>query len=541
MALVDGSNVTISHLGLVAGVYDSLGIGDLIDELIPKKRHHIVSHGTAVKALLLNSLGFVERRLYIMPDYFDDIATERLLGQGIRPEHLNESLFGETLDAIARFNPTQLFTAISLTMMKKLASEPPVKPQDSPRLHHDTSSFKVTGEYDSDFGTRLIQIVRGHSKDHRNDLNQFAMTLVTNQHGIPVFMEPLSGNASDKKSLLRSIQAVRNNLVTDQRIYHIADSAFYTKLNLQTLGTQCYWISHVPNTIKEAKTLIHQEGITWQPCTDERYHSYELMSEYAGIPQKWVVYHSREQQTRSEKTFASRIEKQRKKDETALKKIFSHEYACETDARAELDRWFGKHHRYLPFNIQITSKNHRANGKKGRPKHGEELKEVFLISCKLMFNEEGVRREKERLGRFILATNDCEIDPDTLLDWYKEQGAVERGFRFLKDNSFHISEIFLKNPNRIAAVSMLMVLSLMVYTVTQWRIREILREKKKTVRDVKKQTAKPTTKRIYHLFRRVRQIKEVTDTGLKCLILNYTDELQDITRLFGPGVEKYYA
>ena len=39
MALIDGSNVTISHLGVVAGVYDSLGIGDLIDELIPKKRH----------------------------------------------------------------------------------------------------------------------------------------------------------------------------------------------------------------------------------------------------------------------------------------------------------------------------------------------------------------------------------------------------------------------------------------------------------------------------------------------------------------------
>jgi Transposase len=540
MALVDGSNVTISHLGLVAGVYDSLGIGNLIDELIPKKRHHIVSHGTAVKALLLNSLGFVERRLYIMPDYFDDIATERLLGPGIHPDHLNESLFGETLDAIARFNPTQLFTAISLTMMKKLTPEPP-KPQDSPRLHHDTSSFKVTGEYDSDFGTRLIQIVRGHSKDHRNDLNQFVITLVTNQHGIPVFMEPLSGNASDKKSLLRSIQAVRNNLVTDQRIYHIADSAFYTKLNLQTLGTQCYWISHVPNTIKEAKTLIHQEGIPWQPCTDERYHSYELTSEYAGIPQKWVLYHSRDQQTKSEKTFASRIKKQWKKDVNALKKTFKHEYACEPDARAALNRWFGKHPRYLPVNIQVTTKNRRVDGKKGRPKDGEEMKTIYFVSCALMYNDEEIRREKERLGRFILATNDCEIDSDTLLDWYKEQGAVERGFRFLKDNSFHISEIFLKNPNRIAAVSMLMVLSLMVYTVTQWQIREILREQKKTIRDVKKQTAKPTTKRIYHLFRRVRQIEEVTDTGVKCRILNYTDELQDITRLFGQGVEKYYA
>ena len=540
MALVDGSNVTISHLGVVAGVYDSLGIGDLIDELIPKKRHHIVSHGTAVKALLLNSLGFVERRLYIMPDYFDDVATERLLGPGIHPKHLNESLFGETLDAIARFNPTQLFTAISLKMMRKLAPEPS-HPKKSQRLHHDTSSFMVTGEYDSDFGTRLIQIVRGYSKDHRNDLNQFIINLVTNQHGIPVFMEPLSGNASDKKSLLRSIQAVRNNLVTNQRFYHVADSAFYTEFNLQSLGTQCYWISHVPNTIKEAKALIHQKEVVWNPCTDERYHYLEHSSEYAEIPQKWVMYHSRDQQTRSEKTFKSRIEKQQKKDETALKKIFSHEYACETDARADLDRWFGNHPRYLPEEIQVTKKNRRANGKKGRPKIGEEIKEIFFVSCKLTFNETEIQRERERLGRFILATNDCEIDADTLLEWYKEQGAVERGFRFLKDNTFHISEIYLKNPNRVAAVAMLMVLSLMVYTVTQWQIREILREQNKTIRDVKKQTAKPTTKRIYHLFRRVRQIEEVTVTGVECRILNYPDELQDITRLFGPGVEKYYA
>lgn len=83
MALVKGSNVSISHLGLVAGVYDSLGIGDLIDELMPKKRCHVISHGDAVKALILNSLGYFERRLYIMPDYFNDIATERLLGPGI--------------------------------------------------------------------------------------------------------------------------------------------------------------------------------------------------------------------------------------------------------------------------------------------------------------------------------------------------------------------------------------------------------------------------------------------------------------------------
>jgi transposase len=62
-------------------------------------------------------------------------------------------------------------------------------------------------------------------------------------------MEPLSGNASDKKILLKSIQAVRSNLVTQQTIYHMADSAFYTSGNIQSLGQHCFWISHVPMTI----------------------------------------------------------------------------------------------------------------------------------------------------------------------------------------------------------------------------------------------------------------------------------------------------
>jgi transposase len=88
-------------------------------------------------------------------------------------------------------------------MMEKL-------PLDAQRLHHDTTSISVTGEYDHEFKTRIIEITRGHSKDHRDDLKQFVISRVTNQDGIPVFMEPLSGNASDKKILLKSILAVRS-------------------------------------------------------------------------------------------------------------------------------------------------------------------------------------------------------------------------------------------------------------------------------------------------------------------------------------------
>ncbi len=157
MSIIEGTNVTVGHLGIVAGIFDEIGIAEYIDNVMPKTRHHNVSHGTAVKALILNGLGYSERRLYFMPEFFEDIAVERLLGKGIKPEHLNEYLFGEALDAIAAYGPTRLFTGIVTNMMKKM-------PLGTLRIHHDTTSINVTGDYDPDFHTRMIRLVRGHSK-----------------------------------------------------------------------------------------------------------------------------------------------------------------------------------------------------------------------------------------------------------------------------------------------------------------------------------------------------------------------------------------
>jgi hypothetical protein len=54
---------------------DSLRIRQYIDNVLPKKCQHKVSRGTATKGLILNGLGFNERRLFLMPEYFEDLAT----------------------------------------------------------------------------------------------------------------------------------------------------------------------------------------------------------------------------------------------------------------------------------------------------------------------------------------------------------------------------------------------------------------------------------------------------------------------------------
>ena len=61
----------LSHLGLVAGMCDELDIVSLINKLIPSEsEERKISTGDCVKALILNGLGFSERRLYLVSHFF---------------------------------------------------------------------------------------------------------------------------------------------------------------------------------------------------------------------------------------------------------------------------------------------------------------------------------------------------------------------------------------------------------------------------------------------------------------------------------------
>jgi hypothetical protein len=66
----------LDHLGLVAGMFDELGIGDILDQAThqdPQTRDLTV--GEAVKAMVLNGLGFVNQALYLVPRRLSEKAS----------------------------------------------------------------------------------------------------------------------------------------------------------------------------------------------------------------------------------------------------------------------------------------------------------------------------------------------------------------------------------------------------------------------------------------------------------------------------------
>ncbi|MGB5635723.1 MAG: DUF4277 domain-containing protein, partial [Waterburya sp.] len=103
----------LDHLGLVAGIVDELGIVEIINELLGIQPGEIVSAGVVVKAIILNGLGFVSRPLYLFPNFFQGLATEHLLGDGILPEHLNDDKIGRVMDKLYVKGLTNIFLSIA--------------------------------------------------------------------------------------------------------------------------------------------------------------------------------------------------------------------------------------------------------------------------------------------------------------------------------------------------------------------------------------------------------------------------------------------
>jgi len=134
-------NERLDHLGIVAGVCQEIGLACWLDAQDPGNRQQ-VSVGTATVAMILNGLGFSNRQLYLVPQYFANKPIGHLLGAGIKAEMLNDDCLGRTLDWLYAHDPTKLFAGIASQARQVFGIT-------TRQVHVDTTSFSVSGAYSS--------------------------------------------------------------------------------------------------------------------------------------------------------------------------------------------------------------------------------------------------------------------------------------------------------------------------------------------------------------------------------------------------------
>src|SRR5207237_7068338 len=142
----------------------------------------------------------------------------------------------------------------------------------------------------------------------------------------------------------------------------------------------------------------------------------------------------------------------------------------------------------------------------GRPKKdAPPTSTVWHVVPTLSVDQQEVEVQINKQASFIVATNvldEQKLSNAQVYLTYKEQGGVERGFRFLKDPLFLASSIFVKKPERVMALSFIMVLCLLVYRLAEHVLRRQLQASSHAVpNQVHKPTDRPTMRRIFQCFK----------------------------------------
>jgi len=618
----------VDHLGIVASVCKEIGLVEEIDKIVGINDKQKVTTGEAVMAMIINGLGFVNRPLYLTPEFMKNKPVELFFGKDLKPEDFNDDTLGRSLDRLFSHNPTNIFMHIAMNTAEKYGVLRKFQ-------HLDTTSMSVHGEYKSkDMDMVPIKITHGHAKNKRFDLKQFVISLITSSDSdFPLWMSVLSGNKSDKTHFREVVQQFSKELSEgNNETYYVMDSAMYTEKNILEISPLVKWISRVPETINEAKELLERISKDEMIKTDiEGYFFKDFSGSYGGVDQKWLIVFSEKAYERELKTMNKNIDKEMDKVKTELWHLGNEEFNCPEDGLSQVNKKAEKmkYHKIIKTDIEEinkTGKQGRAkknaylfswneipgndsgkltdylksnynvdwiktakiaktnNGKtilitagkkiislnlynentelnliidndktdkfrvkteKGKLKiykNPSDVKKVYKVKANFERDETKIECETSKKGKFIIASNDVNLDSNEALKEYKCQQSVERGFRFLKDPLFFASSVFLKTPSRIVSLGMIMVLSLLVYSVAQLKLRRALQENKESIpNQLGKPTAKPTMRRVFQMFNGITLLIGLKDNVEKIIgMLNIEGIHRKILALMGEDYEKMY-
>jgi len=278
-----------------------MGIVEQIDEKLGRHSREKVSAGVIVKAMILNGLGFVSAPLYMFSKFFERIATEHLLGAGIKAEHITDDRLGNVLNALQEKGLSEIFLSISLKAVEKYIV-------NIETAHLDSSSFHVDGKYENQ-GEGSIEITHGYSRDHRPELKQFMMNLIfTGDGDIPLAMEMVSGNQADKARFAELLQEFTKQWTFEGIC--VADAALYSKENPEKM-VGLKWLTRVPLSIKTAAELVESTKVL-EPSSLKGYNTLECQSEYGEVKQRWVLVESAERRKSDLKKSLQKYNKPRK-------------------------------------------------------------------------------------------------------------------------------------------------------------------------------------------------------------------------------------
>ena len=478
--------------GLANKIINELNFVETINRNVEwDEDHWKVSPGQLAKALVLSTFADIRVKLTHLEERLSGYDLKYLLDLEEEDQFINAFNVGRALERIGEGDVNASYETMALSALQKYDIP-------STRIHSDTTTISFYGEYDiekmdlsEDEKESILRVEKGYNKDGRAGDSQVVIGQMVNEHGIPLSVRSMDGSTSDiewNKQALDYFDKLRNHGFSEG--IYIADCKVVTEELVRRMNSKEGRISFVSRCPANFDSLLSKRMVEkayqsskWEDigsvASGENAATYRLISFLESVYEsqmRLVVLESSSLSAKAEKS----LEKAKDKLNPLIRTLESKEFVCLADAQKEYERFVKmKELKLFEINIEIVEKTQEKwpRGRRSATTKPLISKSYQIHVTHFDFNEQRRKQYLQAQSSFVLISNvtDEKVSDEELLKIYKGQHVVETSFRQLKSPSL-ASVIYLKNPVRIEALTMLLNFSLLVRAIIQFRMREGLKK-----------------------------------------------------------------
>lgn len=516
--------VQIGAALLARALLKDLGVANAIDQAVRSQPEIEATYGHLLQAIILNRLTFDPQPLYRMSEWAAQHGIEGLLG--IDAAHLDDDRLGAGLDAIAT-HQIEIWAAIL-----KRARQRFKLPMEE--LHGDTTSIYFEGDFDQtnvEAGQieRVPHLCIGYNKDGQRDKKQMVLSLLCAKR-VPVWFSPWDGDRNDNGVCLNDLKHLRKHLLLPENALMIGDSKVCQAETMLELCRQNWrflaphpWTPTAKTAWRETWEKIESGLLAWQPLDylsqnearkptekQAKYRACEISYQLddrqfkSQYPLRWLFVHS----SRGAESAAKQREKALLAGQAALSRLGGlvgkyHYRKRETiTKRVEQDLRKAKAIAYFKYTLV-----------------GTEGERDWQLQWER--DEATIAEETKFDGISLMCTNTPENDlsANEVVSKYKEQIQVEQTIDFIK-SPVELRPTWLHNPKRIAGLTLLIMIAVLVAMLLEHQVRRLLKEQQKKIDGLRPEGRKdpsPTAKSLLRSF---------SDYSL--VVIKYDDGSQEI-------------
>lgn len=227
------------------------------------------------------------------------------------------------------------------------------------------------------------------------------------------------------------------------------------------------------NTWEECGVIASTKPTLHRPVAT--YKAYEGEVTLYGTTYRAVVIHSSAQDKRRQQRLAREIQASYSTLHTATRSGEQQEYFCRADAEAAAAKLRAVPAAYHRVDVTVEERPVYGRGRPSPHKPRPSKAMRYRLKTAISTQSERIARLEEEAGCFVLLTNvptagELAHSARDILTGYKDQHGTEQNYGFLKDPVI-VNSLFLKKPERIEALGLILLLALLLWRVMERAMR----------------------------------------------------------------------